>query len=93
MILGAGAERDAFADLAVAADAEPRRTAAIAGRLRRGAERSKRIDDGLLADRRHTADIDVRQESHAGAQLYVRSDCAERTDLDVIRQSGAVGHA
>jgi len=48
---------------------------------------------GLLADRCHAADIDMRQEPHTGAQLYVRSDRAERTDLDVICQSGAVGHA
>ena len=93
VVLGAGADRHAFADLAVAADGQPRGAAAVAGRLRRGAERGKWIDHGLLADHRDAGEIDVRQQPHAGAQFDLRSDRAERTDLDVVGQSGAVGHA
>ena len=87
VILGAGADGHAFADLAVAADRQPRGAAAISGRLRRGAERGKRIDHGLLADRRDAGKIDVRQQPHAGAQFHRWPDGAKRTDLDVVRQS------
>src|SRR3954468_1315781 len=59
VVLRAGADRHALADLAIAADVEPRGAAAVAGRLRWGAERGKRIDDGLLSDRGHTGDVYV----------------------------------
>src|SRR5262245_37805820 len=49
-VLGPEVHGDVFADVAVGADLEPRRSAAIADRLRRCAERRERIDLGARSD-------------------------------------------
>ena len=79
-ILGAGVHGDVFADIAVGADHEPRRPAAIVHRLRRRAERGERADDGARADRGMAGEIDVRQQPAAVADRHMRADGAIRTD-------------
>ena len=93
-ILGAGVDRHAFADLAIGADGEPRRAAAIAGRLRRRAERGERIDRRCARrspSRRSMLTCDSSRTPARSSTL--RPDGAERTDLDVVGKLRAVGHA
>ena len=68
-------------------------TAAIVNRLRRRAERGKRINDGAFADRRHAGDVDVGDETHAGFELDLRPDQAIRTDLNAVADARAIGDA
>ena len=68
-VLGAGIHGDIFADVAVGADHEPGRPAAIVHRLRRRAERGKRMDDGARADRGMAGEIDMREQPAAVADV------------------------
>src|SRR4029079_10297636 len=67
MVLGACADRYAFANLAIAANVQARIAAAITRRLRRGAQRRERINHGALADHSNARNVDMGQEPHAGA--------------------------
>ena len=72
-----------FADVAVGADHEPGRAAAILDRLRRRAERGERIDHGARADGGVAGDVDVGDQPAAVADRHVRADDAIGTDRDV----------
>ena len=87
-VLGAGVHGDVFANVAVGADHEPRRPAAIAERLRRRTERGERMDDGARADRRVAGDVDMGDQPTAVAEHDMRADGAIRTDADVLSDRG-----
>jgi hypothetical protein len=84
---------NAFAYLAACADNEPGRFAAIVDRLWRRAERRKRIDDGLFADRRYAGDVNLPDEAHAVFQLDLGTDYTIRADLDVVPNARTVDDA
>ena len=84
VVLGADVHGDAFADVAIGADDESRRAAAISHRLRRRAERGERIDHGARADRGVAGDMDMRDEPAAVAERDMGADDAIRTDRHVV---------
>ena len=91
-VLGAGIHGDIFADIAVGADHEPRRPAAVMRRLRRRAERCERMNDGARTDGCMAGEIDVPDQPAAvadrdmsadgaiGADRYIAADCSPRLD-------------
>src|SRR6478672_6923196 len=85
---GADIHGNAFAYLAACADNELGRLAAIVDRLWRRAERRKRIDDGLFADRRCAGDVNLPDEAHALFQLDVGTDYTIRADFRRRPQGG-----
>ncbi len=56
--------------------------------LRRTAETGEGVHDAVLPDLGQPCDDDVRDQAYAAAQGDARSDGAEGSDLDVIRQPG-----
>src|SRR5580704_11026539 len=76
VVLGAGAHGDALADLAVGPDFEPGWTAAVFDRLRRGSERSERIDDGARANFGVAREMDMGQETAAVGDRHIGTDNA-----------------
>ena len=79
-VLGAGVHGDVFADIAIGADHQPGRPAAIAERLRRRTKRSKRMNDGARTDCGVAGEIDMRDQSATVADAHMRADSAIRTD-------------
>ena len=62
-------------------------------RLRRRAERQKRIHNSAGADRGNAGDMDMGDQPHAVAELDVRADQTIRPDLHVLTYARAVGNA
>ena len=89
---GAGVHRHAFANEAVLADCEADRLAAIFEVLRRMPDRGERIDDRAGPDRGVASQAHVGDEPDAVAKLGLRSNMAERPDLDARPEPGAVFH-
>src|SRR5262249_55729387 len=87
-ILGADIEGDALADVAVGADHQPGRPAAVTHRLRRRPERGKRCDDGARTDRGVAADVHVRDQAATFADRHMRPDHAIGPDGRVGRDLG-----
>src|ERR1019366_7448331 len=75
-VLGAGAHGYALADIAVGPHHQPGRAAFAFDGLRRGPERSERINDGPGADRGVAGEMDVGQKPAAVADRHVGSDDA-----------------
>ena len=92
-IFGAGVHGDAFANSALSPDDEPRRAAAVSDRLRRRAERSKRIDRGLRSHGRVAGEVDVREQPASRSDRNLRPDDAIGTDLDVLGDFRGTLHA
>ena len=84
IVLGPGIHRDAFADLAIGADHQPRRTATVLDRLRRRAERSEWINHGARADRGVTGHMNVRQQLATITNFDMRADDAIGPDRCVV---------
>ena len=80
IVLGPDIHGDAFADIAVGADHQSGRPAAILDRLRRSSERSEGIKHGARADRRMAGDMNVGQELATVADPDVGADDAIRPD-------------
>jgi hypothetical protein len=93
IILGSGIQGDAFADVAIGADGEPRRTAAILGGLRRGAERREWIDHRARADGGVAGQMDVGDEPAAVTDHDMRPDHAVGSDRHVLPDHRAGGEA
>src|SRR5262245_44901390 len=92
-ILGSDVHRDAFANIAVGTDDEPRRTAAIFHRLRRRSEGCERRDRRARADRGMAGEIDMGEQAAAFADHHVRADDAIGADVHVGRDLGtAIDH-
>src|SRR5205085_10475777 len=92
-VLGADVHGDAFANSALSPDDEPRRAAAVSDRLRRRAERNKRIDRGFRAYGSVAGDMDVREQPASRSDRNVRPDDAIGTDVDVLGDFGGTLHA
>ena len=86
-------DRHAFAELAVVADHQLGRLAAISGRLRRRTERNEWIDRGAFAEHGVAGDRYVGLQANARFQFDPRTDNAIRADLDVVGDPRTVGHA
>ena len=88
VVLGAGIHGDVFADIAIGADHEPGRTAAIVHRLRRRAERGEGMDDGARADRGVAGEVDVRDAAGSRRRSStLRADHAIGADRNVACRS------
>src|SRR5262249_24265909 len=83
-VLRARVHGDVFADIALGADNDLRRTAAIAERLRRRAERDERVNDRARADARVAGDVHMRHETAVIADRHMRTDGAEGADGDAV---------
>src|SRR5271157_133136 len=82
--------RHAFPDEALLADIEANRLAAILEVLRLMSDRGEGKYARPGADGRVAGEADMRDEARALAQRHMRSDVAERSDLDVLADSRAV---
>src|SRR5436190_24385234 len=87
---GAGVHGDGFADGAAGPDLEPGQFAAIAQRLRRGAQRDERVDGAAVADRRLRRDVDMRDQSAVSADHHMATDDAIGTDRGPLADHCAV---
>src|SRR4029453_8521954 len=84
---------DMLADIAVGADLESRRSAAILYRLRRRAERSEWIDLGAWADCGVAASRQMGEEGAVPADGDVRTDHAIGADGDLRPDRRTIGDA
>src|SRR6266851_3493008 len=82
--LGADVHGHALADVALAADDEPRRPAAVTDRLRRRAERGEGVDRRSSTQGGMAGDVDVRQQPASRSDRDVRADDAIGPDVDVF---------
>ncbi len=87
---GADVHGDGFADGAAGADFEPGQFAAIAQRLRRGAQRDERIDRAVIADRRLRRDVHMRDQLAIGADHDMATDDAIGTDRGALADHSAI---
>ena len=83
IVFRAGIDGDVLADVAIRADGEPRRPAAVFDRLRRRAQRGERIDHGARPDRGMPGDVHMGDEPAAFADDDVGSDDAIGSDRRV----------
>src|SRR5262249_30181017 len=84
IVLCPGVDGDTFADIAIGADHELGRTAAVPDGLRRGAERGEWVQNGARANRGVAGDVNVGQESATVAEFNVGADDAIRPDRHVL---------
>src|SRR5262245_26372460 len=92
-VLGPQIHGDMLADIAVGADLESRRSAAILDRLRRRAERSERIDLAAWADCGVTGHMHMGDEGAVLANGDVRADHAIGADGDLRPDRRTIGDA